>query len=66
MPFENYPVSLIGANKEPLKNFVMGVIHSKRRYYLVVKWVSNLDSKGKINEIVVFRYYRAKVLKWNC
>jgi hypothetical protein len=26
MPFENYPVSLIGANKEPLKNFVMGVI----------------------------------------
>jgi PAS domain S-box-containing protein len=55
MPFENYPVSQIIASKEPLKNFVMGVIHPKTKVttWILVNGYPDLDQSGNINEIVI-------------
>jgi PAS domain S-box-containing protein len=55
MPYSSYPVSQIIATKEPLKNFVMGVIHPKTK---VIRWIlvngyPDLDQSGNINEIVI-------------
>ena len=55
MPYDSYPVSQIIATKETLKNFVMGVIHSKTKVitWILVNGYPDLDQSGNINEIVI-------------
>jgi PAS domain S-box-containing protein len=55
MTFESFPVSQIIATKKPLKNFVMGINHTKTKVimWILVNGYPDLDSLGNVNEIVV-------------